>query len=185
MITFIIIIIEKTTQEVLQHSSDLIGSHLCSSSLFPANHWRPSAAALPPHIRAICPELRRTFFNIFNAALMLASVLIDAVSVIASVARPSCPRRGFEAKALERTEWNASPERWTCSLPHSTKPVKQAVFSPHTETARRWCSNMSGNYYKGHEVSCCIKYFIFGFNILFWVRGFCLCFISSAGLLCD
>ncbi|XP_031581676.1 tetraspanin-5-like isoform X2 [Oreochromis aureus] len=27
---------------------------------------------------------------------------------------------------------------------------------------------MSGNHYKGHEVSCCIKYFIFGFNILFW-----------------
>uniref|UniRef100_A0A3B3IG85 Tetraspanin n=1 Tax=Oryzias latipes TaxID=8090 RepID=A0A3B3IG85_ORYLA len=28
---------------------------------------------------------------------------------------------------------------------------------------------MSGNPYKGgHEVSCCIKYFIFGFNILFW-----------------
>lgn len=30
---------------------------------------------------------------------------------------------------------------------------------------------MSGNHYKGHEVSCCIKYFIFGFNILFWVRS--------------
>uniref|UniRef100_A0A3B5KQM4 Uncharacterized protein n=1 Tax=Xiphophorus couchianus TaxID=32473 RepID=A0A3B5KQM4_9TELE len=29
---------------------------------------------------------------------------------------------------------------------------------------------MSGNHFKGHEVSCCIKYFIFGFNILFWVR---------------
>ncbi|TNN46626.1 Tetraspanin-5 [Liparis tanakae] len=27
---------------------------------------------------------------------------------------------------------------------------------------------MSGNQYKGNEVSCCIKYFIFGFNILFW-----------------
>uniref|UniRef100_A0A3Q4GSF1 Tetraspanin-5-like n=1 Tax=Neolamprologus brichardi TaxID=32507 RepID=A0A3Q4GSF1_NEOBR len=30
---------------------------------------------------------------------------------------------------------------------------------------------MSGNHYKGHEVSCCIKYFIFGFNILFWVSS--------------
>lgn len=69
-----------------------------------------------------------------------------------------------------RTKWNASPERWTCSAPH-TKPVKQAVFFlPHAETPRRWCSNMSGNHYKGQEVSCCIKYFIFGFNILFWVR---------------
>lgn len=44
------------------------------------------------------------------------------------------------------------------------------VFLPHAETPRRWCSNMSGNHYKGQEVSCCIKYFIFGFNILFWVR---------------
>ncbi|XP_072232334.1 tetraspanin-5a isoform X1 [Leuresthes tenuis] len=33
---------------------------------------------------------------------------------------------------------------------------------------------MSGNYYKGHEVSCCIKYFIFGFNILFWLLGMAL-----------
>uniref|UniRef100_A0A8C8CQ57 Tetraspanin n=1 Tax=Oncorhynchus tshawytscha TaxID=74940 RepID=A0A8C8CQ57_ONCTS len=27
---------------------------------------------------------------------------------------------------------------------------------------------MSGKYFKAHEVSCCIKYFIFGFNIIFW-----------------
>ncbi|KAF3836790.1 hypothetical protein F7725_004258, partial [Dissostichus mawsoni] len=33
---------------------------------------------------------------------------------------------------------------------------------------------MSGNYYKGNEVSCCIKYFIFGFNILFWLLGMAL-----------
>uniref|UniRef100_A0A3Q0S8D5 Tetraspanin n=1 Tax=Amphilophus citrinellus TaxID=61819 RepID=A0A3Q0S8D5_AMPCI len=33
---------------------------------------------------------------------------------------------------------------------------------------------MSGNHYKGHEVSCCIKYFIFGFNILFWLLGMAL-----------
>uniref|UniRef100_A0A673K7Y0 Tetraspanin n=1 Tax=Sinocyclocheilus rhinocerous TaxID=307959 RepID=A0A673K7Y0_9TELE len=31
---------------------------------------------------------------------------------------------------------------------------------------------MSGKHYKGQEVSCCIKYFIFGFNIIFWVRDF-------------
>ncbi|TRY97159.1 hypothetical protein DNTS_009643 [Danionella cerebrum] len=30
---------------------------------------------------------------------------------------------------------------------------------------------MSGKHYKGQEVSCCIKYFIFGFNILFWLLG--------------
>ncbi|KAG9274234.1 tetraspanin-5 [Astyanax mexicanus] len=30
---------------------------------------------------------------------------------------------------------------------------------------------MSGKHYKGHEVSCCIKYFIFGFNIIFWLLG--------------
>lgn len=30
---------------------------------------------------------------------------------------------------------------------------------------------MSGNQFKGQEVSCCIKYFIFGFNILFWVSS--------------
>ncbi|KAA8582570.1 hypothetical protein FQN60_006241 [Etheostoma spectabile] len=33
---------------------------------------------------------------------------------------------------------------------------------------------MSGNHYKGNEVSCCIKYFIFGFNILFWLLGMAL-----------
>uniref|UniRef100_A0A671UCL1 Uncharacterized protein n=1 Tax=Sparus aurata TaxID=8175 RepID=A0A671UCL1_SPAAU len=33
---------------------------------------------------------------------------------------------------------------------------------------------MSGNHYKGQEVSCCIKYFIFGFNILFWLLGMAL-----------
>uniref|UniRef100_H3A9W1 Tetraspanin n=1 Tax=Latimeria chalumnae TaxID=7897 RepID=H3A9W1_LATCH len=30
---------------------------------------------------------------------------------------------------------------------------------------------MSGKHYKGPEVSCCIKYFIFGFNIIFWLLG--------------
>uniref|UniRef100_A0A8K9UKT5 Tetraspanin n=1 Tax=Oncorhynchus mykiss TaxID=8022 RepID=A0A8K9UKT5_ONCMY len=30
---------------------------------------------------------------------------------------------------------------------------------------------MSGKQFKGHEVSCCIKYFIFGFNIIFWLLG--------------
>uniref|UniRef100_A0A8K9Y6R6 Tetraspanin 5a n=1 Tax=Oncorhynchus mykiss TaxID=8022 RepID=A0A8K9Y6R6_ONCMY len=30
---------------------------------------------------------------------------------------------------------------------------------------------MSGKHFKGHEVSCCIKYFIFGFNIIFWLLG--------------
>jgi len=28
---------------------------------------------------------------------------------------------------------------------------------------------MSGKHFKAQEVSCCIKYFIFGFNIIFWV----------------
>lgn len=28
---------------------------------------------------------------------------------------------------------------------------------------------ISGKHFKAHEVSCCIKYFIFGFNIIFWV----------------
>nr|XP_055068734.1 tetraspanin-5a isoform X2 [Misgurnus anguillicaudatus] len=30
---------------------------------------------------------------------------------------------------------------------------------------------MSGKHYKGQEVSCCIKYSIFGFNIIFWLVG--------------
>lgn len=30
---------------------------------------------------------------------------------------------------------------------------------------------MFGKYYKGFEVSCCIKYFIFGFNVIFWFLG--------------
>uniref|UniRef100_A0A9J8AUK6 Tetraspanin n=1 Tax=Cyprinus carpio carpio TaxID=630221 RepID=A0A9J8AUK6_CYPCA len=30
---------------------------------------------------------------------------------------------------------------------------------------------MSGKQYNGQEVSCCIKYFIFGFNIIFWLLG--------------
>lgn len=38
---------------------------------------------------------------------------------------------------------------------------------------------MSGKHYKGQEVSCCIKYFIFGFNIIFWVSA-CVC--SAAAL---
>lgn len=62
---------------------------------------------------------------------------------------------------------------------------------------------MSGKHYKGPEVSCCIKYFIFGFNVIFWVswsapglpsavadgwatvprRGRCLYFSPSPGLL--
>lgn len=28
---------------------------------------------------------------------------------------------------------------------------------------------MSGKHFNVHEVGCCIKYFIFGFNIIFWV----------------
>ncbi|XP_020555355.2 tetraspanin-5 isoform X2 [Oryzias latipes] len=30
---------------------------------------------------------------------------------------------------------------------------------------------ISGKHFKAHEVSCCIKYFIFGFNIIFWFLG--------------
>ncbi|KAM4054080.1 tetraspanin-5 isoform 2-T2 [Anomaloglossus baeobatrachus] len=30
---------------------------------------------------------------------------------------------------------------------------------------------MSGKHYKGPEVSCCIKYFIFAFNVIFWFLG--------------
>ncbi|XP_045070748.1 tetraspanin-5-like, partial [Coregonus clupeaformis] len=30
---------------------------------------------------------------------------------------------------------------------------------------------MSGKHFKAHEVRCCIKYFIFGFNIIFWLLG--------------
>ncbi|KAF7217908.1 transcript variant X1 [Nothobranchius furzeri] len=30
---------------------------------------------------------------------------------------------------------------------------------------------MSGKHFKAQEVSCCIKYFIFGFNIIFWFLG--------------
>lgn len=37
---------------------------------------------------------------------------------------------------------------------------------------------MSGKHYKGPEVSCCIKYFIFGFNVIFWVSG--VVFVSSS-----
>uniref|UniRef100_A0AAQ4PDQ6 Tetraspanin n=1 Tax=Gasterosteus aculeatus aculeatus TaxID=481459 RepID=A0AAQ4PDQ6_GASAC len=39
---------------------------------------------------------------------------------------------------------------------------------------------MSGNQYKGNDVSCCIKYFIFGFNILFWVRRFIIVFLCAS-----
>ncbi len=35
---------------------------------------------------------------------------------------------------------------------------------------------MSGKHFNVHEVGCCIKYFIFGFNIIFWVSYvFCHC----------
>ena len=63
---------------------------------------------------------------------------------------------------------------------------------------------MSGKHFKAHEVSCCIKYFIFGFNIIFWVspmaavcasgpfhrstlttaRFFCLSFLFRGVFLC-
>lgn len=39
-----------------------------------------------------------------------------------------------------------------------------------TETKKKVILKMmSGKHFKAHEVSCCIKYFIFGFNIIFWV----------------
>lgn len=46
---------------------------------------------------------------------------------------------------------------------------------------------ISGKHFKAHEVSCCIKYFIFGFNIIFWVRSFrslqaCCCHCSCSAV---
>ncbi|KAL7856296.1 hypothetical protein AOLI_G00199000 [Acnodon oligacanthus] len=37
---------------------------------------------------------------------------------------------------------------------------------------------MSGKHFNVHEVGCCIKYFIFGFNIIFWLLG--VAFLSVA-----
>uniref|UniRef100_A0A671RK59 Tetraspanin-5-like n=1 Tax=Sinocyclocheilus anshuiensis TaxID=1608454 RepID=A0A671RK59_9TELE len=37
---------------------------------------------------------------------------------------------------------------------------------------------MSGKHFSVHEVGCCIKYFIFGFNIIFWLLG--VAFLSVA-----
>lgn len=85
------------------------------------------------------------------------------------------PWWGFEASV-----WTFEADKVKCipgalNLFHPAHKACEAgrVFSL-TETPRGWCSNMSGNHYKGHEVSCCIKYFIFGFNILFWVRAMVL-----------
>ncbi|XP_056592829.1 tetraspanin-5 isoform X2 [Triplophysa dalaica] len=37
---------------------------------------------------------------------------------------------------------------------------------------------MTGKHFNVHEVGCCIKYFIFGFNIIFWLLG--VAFLSVA-----
>lgn len=42
-------------------------------------------------------------------------------------------------------------------------------FSRWRRSKRKSSQMMSGKHFKAHEVSCCIKYFIFGFNIIFWV----------------
>lgn len=39
-------------------------------------------------------------------------------------------------------------------------------------------ASMSGKHFNVHEVGCCIKYFIFGFNIIFWLLG--VAFLSVA-----
>lgn len=44
---------------------------------------------------------------------------------------------------------------------------------------------MSGKHYKGPEVSCCIKYFIFGFNVIFWVSGAGLVFFCASCSCCS
>lgn len=63
---------------------------------------------------------------------------------------------------------DVQPKCWTCSFARTHKACSRAVVVIK-EMVCWWYSNMSGNHYKGNEVSCCIKYFIFGFNILFWV----------------
>lgn len=40
-------------------------------------------------------------------------------------------------------------------------------------------ASMSGKHFNVHEVGCCIKYFIFGFNIIFWVSSALLTLCAS------
>lgn len=54
--------------------------------------------------------------------------------------------------------------------PAACEPMIRYIYQSMKPTV--WNSSMSGKHFKGHEVSCCIKYFIFGFNIIFWVSVF-------------
>ncbi|XP_078799621.1 tetraspanin-5 isoform X5 [Oryzias latipes] len=61
------------------------------------------------------------------------------------------------------------------ALNELTRPVKQYrgfdVIRSWREDQSRSFQMISGKHFKAHEVSCCIKYFIFGFNIIFWFLG--------------
>uniref|UniRef100_A0A3B3HGH2 Tetraspanin 5 n=1 Tax=Oryzias latipes TaxID=8090 RepID=A0A3B3HGH2_ORYLA len=62
------------------------------------------------------------------------------------------------------------------ALNELTRPVKQYrgfdVIRSWREDQSRSFQMISGKHFKAHEVSCCIKYFIFGFNIIFWFSVF-------------
>ncbi|CAF99156.1 unnamed protein product [Tetraodon nigroviridis] len=40
------------------------------------------------------------------------------------------------------------------------------------------------HHFRGAEVSCCVKYFLFGFNILFWVSKWSKCWSQKSFLKC-
>ncbi|XP_078799622.1 tetraspanin-5 isoform X6 [Oryzias latipes] len=70
---------------------------------------------------------------------------------------------------------DGSPWVWITGWIHVTRPVKQYrgfdVIRSWREDQSRSFQMISGKHFKAHEVSCCIKYFIFGFNIIFWFLG--------------
>lgn len=159
----------------------MIGCLLRLSRHFLANHWRPPAAAAPPPVGAICPLNRAAF--LFCGLLRWLPLSVLGVAGV-SVLKPS---RMFPVPMESGCGniWSGRSEMH----PRSAEPVPshtQSLWAGRAFplTPRRGCSKMSGNYYKGNEVSCCIKYFIFGFNILFWVRSFIVLFIRSAPLSC-
>lgn len=93
---------------------------------FLTNYWKTTLGRDPASSKRNLP------INQDNLDPTVCCVNIPQHYAYVNVSRPPlimAPTRASSGcvTVWRRTKWDASPGRWTCSIPH-TKPVKQAVF---------------------------------------------------------
>lgn len=80
-------------------------------------------------------------------------------------------RRFVEASAPTIIHLNVAVKHWQRGGCQSLRPTPLLWPVRGDDRDGTAIPMISGKHFKAHEVSCCIKYFIFGFNIIFWVRS--------------